>query len=36
MKFYDKVNIVCVSGKGGDGATSARREAGVPHGGPNG
>jgi GTPase involved in cell partitioning and DNA repair len=36
MKFYDKVQIICISGNGGDGATSARRESGVPYGGPNG
>jgi GTP-binding protein len=36
MKFYDKVNITCVSGKWWDGATAARREAGVPYGGPSG
>ncbi len=36
MKFYDKVQIVVQSGKGWDGATSARREAGVPYGWPNG
>lgn len=35
MKFYDKVQIVVQSGKGWDWATSARREAWVPYGGPN-
>lgn len=35
MKFYDKVQIICISGKGWDGAASARREAWVPYGGPN-
>lgn len=34
MKFYDKINIVLQSGKGGDGAVAARREAGIPYGGP--
>lgn len=36
MKFYDKVQIICTSGNGWNGATSARREAGVPYGWPNG
>jgi GTPase len=36
MKFYDKVSITLYSGKGGDGVVSARREAGVPYGGPAG
>ncbi len=36
MRFVDEVEIVCVSGRGGDGARSFRREAHVPHGGPDG
>ncbi len=34
MKFYDKINIVLQSGKWWDGAVVARREAGIPYGGP--
>lgn len=36
MKFYDKVKVTFQSGKGGDGVVSARRESGVPFGGPAG
>lgn len=36
MKFDDKVQIICVSWKWWDWATSARREAWVPYGWPNG
>lgn len=36
MKFYDKVKVTFQSGKGGDGVVSARRESGVPYGGPAG
>ncbi len=34
MKFYDKASLVVQSWKGGDGVVSARRESGVPYGGP--
>jgi GTPase len=36
MKFIDEVNITVISGKGGPGAVSFRREAMVPRGGPDG
>ncbi|MGE0526059.1 MAG: GTPase ObgE [Bdellovibrionales bacterium] len=36
MKFIDEVTITVVSGKGGAGAVSFRREAMVPRGGPDG
>ncbi len=36
MKFIDEVNITVVSGSGGPGAVSFRREAMVPRGGPDG
>ncbi|MBS8121750.1 Obg family GTPase CgtA [Candidatus Vampirococcus lugosii] len=36
MKFYDRVNIEVFSGKGGNGASTGRREAKVPYGGPSG
>ncbi len=35
MKFYDKVNIKVISGRGGDGLASWRREAKVPFGWPS-
>jgi GTP-binding protein len=36
MRFIDEVEITCVSGKGGLGAISFRREAHTPRGGPDG
>jgi GTPase len=36
MKFIDEVNITVISGKGGPGSVSFRREAMVPRGGPDG
>lgn len=36
LKFYDKVKATFQSGKWGDGVVSARRESGVPYGGPAG
>ncbi len=36
MKFIDEVDITIVSGKGGDGASTFRREKHVPFGGPDG
>lgn len=36
MKFIDEVTITVISGKGGAGAVSFRREAMVPRGGPDG
>jgi GTP-binding protein len=36
MKFIDEVRITVISGKGGPGAVSFRREAMVPRGGPDG
>lgn len=36
MHFVDEVEIVCISGKGGRGCSSFRREAYVPFGGPDG
>ncbi len=36
MRFIDEVEITCVSGRGGDGALSFRREPYTPRGGPDG
>lgn len=36
MKFIDEVSITVISGKGGAGSVSFRREAMVPRGGPDG
>lgn len=36
MKFIDEVSITVISGKGGEGKVSFRREAMVPRGGPDG
>ena len=36
MKFIDEVDITVISGKGGPGSVSFRREALVPRGGPDG
>lgn len=36
MQFYDEVSVHLESGRGGDGVVSARRESGVPFGGPAG
>lgn len=36
MKFIDEVKITVISGKGGPGSVSFRREAMVPRGGPDG
>jgi len=36
MRFIDEVEITCISGKGGPGAISFRREAHEPRGGPDG
>ncbi|MFZ4712653.1 MAG: GTPase ObgE [Bacteriovoracaceae bacterium] len=36
MKFIDEVSIIVVSGNGGPGATSFRREKYIPFGGPDG
>lgn len=36
MKFIDEVKITIISGNGGDGASSMRREKHVPMGGPDG
>jgi GTP-binding protein len=36
MKFIDEVNITLISGSGGAGSVSFRREAMVPRGGPDG
>ena len=36
MKFIDEVRITVISGKGGAGSVSFRREAMVPRGGPDG
>ena len=34
--MLDTISIVIISGKGGDGCVAARRESGVPYGGPAG
>ncbi len=36
MKFIDEVTITVISGKGGNGCTSFRREKYIPYGGPDG
>ena len=36
MRFIDEVEITCISGRGGAGAISFRREAHEPRGGPDG
>ncbi|MCP4809620.1 MAG: GTPase ObgE [Proteobacteria bacterium] len=36
MRFVDEVEITCISGKGGAGGMSFRREKHVPYGGPDG
>lgn len=36
MQFLDHVSIEVISGNGGNGVVSARRESGVPFGGPSG
>ena len=36
MRFIDEVEITCISGQGGAGAISFRREAHEPRGGPDG
>ena len=36
MRFVDEVEITCISGKGGAGSRSFRREKHVPYGGPDG
>ncbi len=36
MKFIDEVTITIISGKGGNGCTSFRREKYIPYGGPDG
>jgi GTP-binding protein len=36
MRFIDEVEITCISGKGGSGGISFRREAREPRGGPDG
>lgn len=36
MYFYDQSTITITAGAGGKGCVSARRESGVPYGGPSG
>ena len=36
MAFYDEARITVISGKGGDGCSSFRREKYIPRGGPDG
>ena len=36
MAFYDEARITVISGKGGDGCSSFRREKYIPKGGPDG
>ena len=36
IQFADEANITVISGKGGNGCISFRREKYIPNGGPNG